>query len=145
MYKIIGGDGKEYGPVSTEQLLQWIAEGRASNQTKVQREGETEWKPLAAFPEFAESLAAQVRAQLGAAATAPPPFSAGAAAGGASPLAEGDYQLDMGGCFSQGWELLKKNFGPLFGGFLVYILIAGGIGALGAIPLVGPLIQLVSL
>jgi hypothetical protein len=28
IYKIIGQDGKEYGPVTAEQLRQWIAEGR---------------------------------------------------------------------------------------------------------------------
>jgi hypothetical protein len=52
MYKIIGADGKEYGPISTEQLRQWIAEGRANAQTRVCAEGTTEWKPLSAFPEF---------------------------------------------------------------------------------------------
>src|SRR5215472_5842391 len=52
MYKIIGADGKEYGPISAEQLRQWIAEGRANAQTKVCAEGTTEWKPLSAFPEF---------------------------------------------------------------------------------------------
>lgn len=52
MYKIIGADGKEYGPISAEQLRQWIAEGRANAQTRVCAEGTTEWKPLSAFPEF---------------------------------------------------------------------------------------------
>src|SRR5258708_39414667 len=53
MYKIIGADGKEYGPITTEQLRQWIAEGRANTQTKVLLEGTTEWRPLSSFPEFA--------------------------------------------------------------------------------------------
>jgi hypothetical protein len=52
MYKIIGADGKEYGPISAEQLRQWIAEGRANAQTRVQAEGTSEWKPLSSFPEF---------------------------------------------------------------------------------------------
>jgi hypothetical protein len=56
MYKIIGGDGREYGPVSLEQLKQWIAEGRANAHTRVQVEGTTEWKPLADFPELAAAL-----------------------------------------------------------------------------------------
>jgi hypothetical protein len=56
MYKIIGGDGREYGPVSLEQLRQWIAEGRANAQTRVCAEGSTEWKPLASFPELAVAL-----------------------------------------------------------------------------------------
>jgi len=52
MYKIIGADGKEYGPITSEQLRQWIAEGRANAQTKVLPEGTTEWKPLSDYPEF---------------------------------------------------------------------------------------------
>ena len=52
MYKIIGADGKEYGPVSAEALRQWIAEGRANAQTKIQVEGSAEWKRLEELPEF---------------------------------------------------------------------------------------------
>lgn len=69
MYKIIGGDGREYGPVSLEQLKQWIAEGRANAQTRVCEEGSTEWKPLAEFPELAVALP-----------LAPPPSAPSAAA-----------------------------------------------------------------
>ncbi len=50
MYKIIGADGREYGPVTTEQLRQWIATGRANLQTNAQPEGGTDWRPLAEFP-----------------------------------------------------------------------------------------------
>ena len=53
MYKIIGGDGRQYGPISIEQVRQWIAEGRANSQTLAQAEGATEWKPLGTFSEFA--------------------------------------------------------------------------------------------
>ena len=42
MFKIIGGDGQQYGPVAMEELLKWIAAGRANAQTMAQREGETE-------------------------------------------------------------------------------------------------------
>jgi len=55
MYKIIGGDGREYGPISAQQLRQWIAEGRANAATRVLAEGATEWKPLGSLPEFALS------------------------------------------------------------------------------------------
>jgi hypothetical protein len=57
MYKILGTDQKQYGPVTVDQLRQWINEGRANAQTLVQAEGSTEWKPLSAFPEFADALA----------------------------------------------------------------------------------------
>jgi hypothetical protein len=52
MYRIIGVDGRQYGPVSVEQLRQWIAEGRANAQTQTYVEGATEWKPLGVLPEF---------------------------------------------------------------------------------------------
>lgn len=53
MFKIIGADGQQYGPVSAEQLRQWIVEGRANAQTLVQVEGSADWKPLGQYPEFA--------------------------------------------------------------------------------------------
>jgi hypothetical protein len=53
MYKIIGADGKEYGPITSEQLRQWIAEGRVNAQTKILAEGTTEWRAVSEFPEFA--------------------------------------------------------------------------------------------
>lgn len=56
MYKIIGADGKEYGPITVEQLRQWIAEGRANTQTRVLLEGTTEWRPLGEIPELAATL-----------------------------------------------------------------------------------------
>lgn len=53
MYRIIGADQKEYGPITAEQLRQWIAEGRVSMQTRVLPEGATEWKTVGDLPEFA--------------------------------------------------------------------------------------------
>jgi hypothetical protein len=55
-YKIIGADQKEYGPVSVEQLRQWLAEGRVNALTQVLAEGATEWKALRDLPEFAAEL-----------------------------------------------------------------------------------------
>jgi TM2 domain-containing membrane protein YozV len=56
MYKIIGADGQQYGPVNLEQLRGWIAGGRARAETLVQVEGAQEWKPLGLFPELASEL-----------------------------------------------------------------------------------------
>lgn len=58
MYKIIGGDGKVYGPVTEDHVRQWIAEGRANGQTQVLAEGEQQWKPLSMIPAFATSFGA---------------------------------------------------------------------------------------
>jgi len=56
MYKIIGTDQKEYGPVTAEQIHQWIAQGRVNAQTKARSDG-GEWKTLGDFPEFVTALA----------------------------------------------------------------------------------------
>jgi hypothetical protein len=53
MYKIIGADQKEYGPISADQMRQWLAEGRVNGQTQVQAEGQADWRPLSSYPEFA--------------------------------------------------------------------------------------------
>ena len=68
MFKIIGGDGRQYGPVSADQIRQWIAEGRANAQTLAQAEGSVEWKPLGQYAEFAWPATSPV-----AASTPPPP------------------------------------------------------------------------
>ena len=53
MYRIIGADQKEYGPVSADQLNQWIAQSRVNRQTKVKPEGAADWQMLGELPEFA--------------------------------------------------------------------------------------------
>jgi TM2 domain-containing membrane protein YozV len=71
MYKIIGKDGQQYGPVTAEQLRVWITENRANVQTLAQAEGSAEWKPLSAFAEFAADLKAAPPS-----GTAPPTITA---------------------------------------------------------------------
>ena len=132
MYKIIGGDDHEYGPVSAEQLRQWIAEGRANAQTRVQSEGSTEWKTLRELPEFA-----------GAFAGAPPPPYATRPIDSqalAADLAARDYQLDIGGCIGRGWDLFRNNMGMLIGGVAIVMLATI---ALAFIPFVGAIGQLI--
>ena len=57
MYKIIGADDREYGPISLEQLRQWRAQGRVNAQTRVLVVGETNWKTIADLPELTSSAA----------------------------------------------------------------------------------------
>src|SRR5208282_3213056 len=59
MYKIIGADQKEYGPITADQLRQWISEGRINAHTKVQPEGAGVWKSVSELPEFAAVLPAR--------------------------------------------------------------------------------------
>jgi hypothetical protein len=68
VYKIIGADGREYGPVSAEQLRQWMAEGRVNAQTSALAEGSTQWQLLGQFPEFASSAPTGMHAS-------PPPIN----------------------------------------------------------------------
>jgi hypothetical protein len=56
MYKIIGTDQKEYGPISAEEIRRWISEGRIGAQSKVQVGDKADWKLLADIPEFGEVL-----------------------------------------------------------------------------------------
>jgi len=56
MYKIIGADGNEYGPISAGQVRQWMEEGRLNGQSKIQVDGTGVWKQLRDMPEFATLL-----------------------------------------------------------------------------------------
>jgi TM2 domain-containing membrane protein YozV len=56
MYKIIGTDGKQYGPVVADEIRRWLAENRVNAHTLVQSESSPEWKPLGSFAEFASEL-----------------------------------------------------------------------------------------
>ncbi|HWD92882.1 MAG TPA: hypothetical protein VG938_11105 [Verrucomicrobiae bacterium] len=70
MFKIIGADQKEYGPIAAEQIRQWIIDGRLNAHTRAQRDG-GEWQTLSAFAEFADVLSPAA-----AGTSAPPPGSA---------------------------------------------------------------------
>jgi hypothetical protein len=123
MFKIIGADQKEYGPVPVEQLRQWVIEGRLNAQTQARREGETEWKPLSAFAEFAEVLRTT--------SVQPTPFGGGGSAPAPiEAVLARDYQLDIGQCITRAWELLKANFLPVVGISFLIILISAAINQL---------------
>jgi hypothetical protein len=57
MYRIIGADGREYGPATADQVRGWITEGRVDAQTRILAEGTAQWKPITEHPEFAPILA----------------------------------------------------------------------------------------
>jgi len=137
MYKIIGADQKEYGPVTAEQLRQWVTEGRVNGQTSVWSEAGGGWKPLASYPEFADLLASKPPV-----ASEPPPYSA--QAGLPPDLLTRDYDLDIGRCVGDSWNLLKNNFGLIFGGVAIFFLIQVGLSGLAQIPFVGLVFSLAS-
>ncbi len=56
MYRIIGADGRQYGPVSAGRIRQWIAEGRVESRTPVFADGAKDWTFAGLLPEFANQF-----------------------------------------------------------------------------------------
>ena len=75
MYKILGGNQKEYGPVTAEQLREWVTQQRVNAQTMVLADGATEWRPLNSFPEFAALFSPPAYGTATVSATADNPMS----------------------------------------------------------------------
>ena len=105
MYKIIGADQKEYGPITADQVRQWMAEGRANGQTQA-RLDDGPWKPLSTFPEFAQTPGASPAA---------PPLQGGLTAG-------------MGGMGGTRESALQQVSGPAIG-----LLVTAILGLMGAV------------
>ncbi|MEN9573587.1 MAG: hypothetical protein RL514_1442 [Verrucomicrobiota bacterium] len=55
-YRIIGGDGKHYGPVPATVLLRWITDGRIEAETPVQVDGSPAWVKLHQLGEALQRL-----------------------------------------------------------------------------------------
>jgi hypothetical protein len=125
-YTIIGGDGKQYGPITGDDLRKWISEGRLNAQSLAKADSDAEFRPLATFPELSDAFAPQA-----AAPDSPPSLAISA------DWLERDYELDIGDCFSCGWKLFKENMGTLFGAFIVAILLAAvGVSIINAVLMV---------
>jgi hypothetical protein len=80
-YTIIGGDGKQYGPITGDDLRQWISEGRLNAQSLAKADSDAEFRTLATFPELADvfGIAGQV-------SNMPPPLGSAAVGGHAAAL-----------------------------------------------------------
>ena len=66
-YRIVGTDGKIYGPVTAEQIRLWLGQRRVDARTPVLLDGASDWTVLGLVPEFAAEFPAPQ----------PPPFPAG--------------------------------------------------------------------
>jgi len=86
-YYMQGGDGKEYGPVSVDQLRQWTAEGRANAQTKVRTADGTYLMPMGSVPELAIFANPRPATTAYSAAPAAPAYSAPTVAPAPAPTA----------------------------------------------------------
>lgn len=99
-YKVLGADGREYGPVSLTDLKAWLRERRISGQTQVTRSDIDYWCPAAQFtelevapvtaPALAPPAALPTAQPVAVAAPAAPVAVRPAAGGQARPLAAAD-------------------------------------------------------
>ena len=105
MYFIQGADQKEYGPVSAEQLRQWIAENRLNRFSAARSEGEATWKTLGDFPEFAEALGLPAPVPVAPPAPTAPPSPLAPTAPPAAPAPQPTSY------FIQGAD--QKEYGPV--------------------------------
>jgi uncharacterized membrane protein len=136
MYRIVGSDGNEYGPVSTEQLGQWIRERRVNGETRVQGEDGV-WRLLREVPELVVLLQPPI--------VVPPLIPAPMEANSVPSDFDGDYELDIVACLTTAWRLFQQQFSTLFGPTMMYLLICFGLGIFGALPYIGPLFSLCSM
>ena len=57
-YKIIGADGREYGPATLDELIEWVREGRVGRQTQVWSSTDERWTPAGRMTELAAWIGA---------------------------------------------------------------------------------------
>ena len=113
MYRIIGGDGQEYGPVDADQVRRWLVEGRASRDSLVRHEDNGGWRALALYPELA-------------AASVPPPV------GRVVPGQKSKVAAGLLGIFLGGWGIHRFYLGFIGIGIaqIIVTILTCGIGAL---------------
>ncbi|MEN9546092.1 MAG: hypothetical protein RLZZ356_824 [Verrucomicrobiota bacterium] len=136
MYRILGSDGKEYGPVSSEQLGQWIREKRVDGDTRVQGD-DGQWRPFREVPELVALLQPPV--------VVPPLIPASGESRSVPSDFDGDYDLDIVACLTTAWRLFQQQFSTLFGPTMMYVLISLSLTFLGALPYIGILFSLCSM
>jgi len=51
-YMMIGADGRQYGPITLEQLKTWVAEGRITRETNISRSDTNSWLPATQYTEL---------------------------------------------------------------------------------------------
>lgn len=117
MYKIIGADRREYGPIPVDQLKHWIAEGRLNRESLARPEGGLQWQPLGSYPDFQDVFGAP------AAVVPPLPTAPASAEQLAEQILTADPQVDIGDCLRAGFGFLATNAGLAIGGVtLVWIV-----------------------
>ena len=89
---IVRVQGKEYGPVDLEELLEWKQEGRLIRENEIREPGSEQWTPAGELPElFADETAAP---------EIPPAFV---------------RQATLGGLLARTWQIYHERFAQFLG------------------------------
>jgi hypothetical protein len=138
MYRVIGIDSQEYGPVTAGQIREWIAAGRLNAQSKAAPEGTTEWKSLSEFPEFADAFRTRAYVPPG---SGPNLNSAAEAKALESKILAAGYNIHAGACLSRAWEKLMADLWPMIGvTALIWVALTASHTVYVGILLTGPLL-----
>jgi len=131
MYKIIGADGKPYGPVNIDQMRRWIAENRVRPESLVQAEGSNDWKPCRDFPELAAEF--KTPPPNIAPPGAVPPSAAPPAAPASNPRASNKIPAGVCGIILGGLGVHKFILGYTGAGLIMLLVtLVGGLVTCGA-------------
>src|SRR4051794_32433473 len=136
-YFLIGTAGRQYGPLSQDDVFTWLTDGRASRYSRARRETEAQWAALRDMPEFDT-------------ATRPPIVGGDVVAssrgdghdGADQPIESASrrrLRLDPISCFRRAWWLVTREFALLAGWTLI---VAMTIIATSMIPRAGWLVGL---
>ena len=91
-YKILGTDGKEYGPATLEHLQGWLKEGRVTASTQVLRSDTNTWHPASNYTELGLAASSPVRS-----AAIPPTESSATGPAPSGELAELERRVKSSG------------------------------------------------
>ena len=163
-YFIIGGNGKEYGPVSESEVFEWIKEGRANGDTRIKETEAEEWFRIRDLEQFnLSTLPSNNPEDIPALPNASEPAQQNSfnEPDNYSPPANNetrDFSVWSAGCISRGFEVYKNNIGEasllvlvLLGistivNIIFYValipIIVGSV-AIAAIPVVGIILNLI--
>lgn len=163
-YFIIGGNGKEYGPVSESEVFEWIKEGRANGDTRIKETEAEEWSLIRNLEQFNFSTLPSNNPEeipaLPNASEAAQQYSFNEP-DNYSPSINNetrDFNVWSAGCINRGFEVYKNNIGEasllalillvisvvvavIF--FLAQILALAAGAVIATIPLVGIILNLI--
>lgn len=144
MYRIIGADGREYGPVSAEVVREWISQGRANRYSRIRAEGAPTWTTCAEVPEFAPLFEQELRedprppsASVPPSGTPPPQTSTAQARVLADQVLAYNRTTSVGACLGRGWTLMTSNFWLTVGASTIMLIL---LWASSLIPVIGSLL-----